>query len=154
MDKWILEAGVQYLEYNLDAYQNRGMPVTLFAITPFAEVTYKVNDAKSIRFETQYMNAQRDNGSWIFALLEYNIAPKWSFTISDMYNSMQNEEKDNVNKSAKPSHYYSFFTAYTKGSNRFTLAYVKQVDGINCSGGVCRYEPAFSGIKATITSSF
>lgn len=154
MDKWILEAGVQYLEYNLDAYQNRGMPVTLFAITPFAEVTYKVNDAKSIRFESQYMHAQRDNGSWIFALLEYNIAPKWSFTISDMYNSMQNEEKDNVNKSAKPSHYYSFFTAYTKGSNRFTLAYVKQVDGINCSGGVCRYEPAFSGIKATITSSF
>jgi len=51
-------------------------------------------------------------------------------------------------------HYPNVFMAYTKDANRFTLQYVKQVDGINCTGGVCRYEPAFSGFKIGVTSSF
>jgi hypothetical protein len=155
LDQWVLEGGVQYLEYNLDAYQNRAIPfLTLYGVTPFVEVTYKITDNRSVRFEAQYMNAANDYGSWAFALLEYNIAPKWSFTLSDMYNAVPNKGVDNLNYKDPGNHYYSAFTAYTKGSNRFTLAYVKQVDGINCSGGVCRYEPAFSGVKATITSSF
>ena len=74
-----------------------------------------------------------------------------------MYNVVVNKNGDNpypadVNK--KPNNYYNLYVAYSKGPNRFSLAYVKQVDGYNCSGGVCRYEPAFSGVKATITSSF
>ncbi|MBX9448900.1 MAG: hypothetical protein KL787_03955 [Taibaiella sp.] len=44
--------------------------------------------------------------------------------------------------------------AYSKNAHRFSLAYVKQVEGINCTGGVCRYEPAFSGLRLGITSSF
>jgi hypothetical protein len=40
------------------------------------------------------------------------------------------------------------------GRNRITLGYVRQVEGINCTGGVCRLEPAFNGVKATLTSSF
>jgi hypothetical protein len=155
LDKWILEGGVQYLEYNIDAYQNRGIPfLTLYAVTPFAEVTYKLTDNKSIRFEAQYMSAKQDYGGWAFALLEYNVAPKFSLTISDMYNISPNDGRDNLNYKNPGNHYYNVFAAYTKDANRFTLAYVKQVDGINCSGGVCRYEPAFSGVKATITSSF
>jgi len=77
-----------------------------------------------------------------------------------MYNIVPNKNSDNPNYDAtlhkvpNPSHYYNIYTAYTKGPNRFSIAYVKQVDGINCSGGVCRYEPAFSGVKATVTSSF
>jgi len=54
----------------------------------------------------------------------------------------------------KANHYYNIFVAYTQGPHRFSLAYVKQVDGINCTGGVCRYEPAFSGVKAMVTTSF
>jgi hypothetical protein len=155
MDKWVLEGGVQYIEYNLDAYQIRSIPfLTLYGITPFAELTYKITDNKSLRMEMQYMHANQDYGSWAFALLEYNIAPKWSFTISDMYNVKPNPGADNLNYKNPGNHYYNFFMAHTRGANRFTLAYVKQVDGINCSGGVCRYEPAFSGVKATVTSSF
>ena len=44
--------------------------------------------------------------------------------------------------------------AYTKGPHRFTLSYVKQPAGINCTGGVCRYEPAFSGVRFGCTSQF
>ena len=35
-----------------------------------------------------------------------------------------------------------------------TLAYIKQVEGVNCSGGVCRLEPAFSGVRFTLTTNF
>jgi len=159
LKNWIFQGGVQYLEYNVAIYQNKSTPQILHAITPYAEVTYRLTDLKSVRAEVQYMNAAEDYGSWVYAILEYNVAPKWSVSVSDMYNVVQNKGETNPNyvpgvplKNA--NHYYSMFTAYTKGAHRFTLAYVKQTDGINCSGGVCRYEPAFSGVKATITSSF
>ena len=155
---WVIQFGTQYMEYNTTIYQSHEAS-TLFAITPFTEVTYRINDTKSIRCELQYMSTKQDYGSWAFAMLEYNFAPKWSISASDMYLINPNNNYDNPNYtgagfSQKSNHYYNFFAAYTKGANRFSLAYVKQVDGINCSGGVCRYEPAFSGMKASITSSF
>lgn len=157
--KWTLEGGVQYMEYNIALYQNRGTAAArpiLYAMTPFTEITYKINDTKSIRLEAQYMNAQLDYGSWVFGLLEYNVAPKWSIAFTDMYNCSPNTTGENTPPGyvATTKNYYNLFVAHTHGSNRFTLAYVKQVDGINCTGGVCRYEPAFSGVKATVTSTF
>lgn len=158
LKSWIFQLGAQYLEYNNTVYL--GHPASIVkAITPFTEVTYRINEKKSIRAELQYMNTKQDYGSWAFVLLEYNIAPKWSISASDMYNTDPNKNSDNPNYTGigfvpKSNNYYNFFAAYTKGPNRFSLAYVKQVDGINCSGGVCRYEPAFSGVKATLTSSF
>jgi hypothetical protein len=159
IDKWTVQVGVQYLEYNIELYQGH-KAATLFAITPFTEVSYRLTEKQSLHAELQYMNTKQDYGSWIFALLEYNIAPKWSVSVSDMYNVGINKNSDNPNaqypgfENKTADHYYNIFTSYTRGANRFSLAYVKQVDGINCTGGVCRYEPAFSGVKATITSSF
>jgi hypothetical protein len=150
---WILDGGVQYIQYNTELYQNRTAPIQE-AITPFFEATYRIDEKRSIRAEFEYMYAQHDYGSWAFALIEFNIAPKWSFSASDMYNSQPNKGSDNLRYKDPGNHYYNLFIAYTQGSNRFTISYVKQVDGINCTGGVCRYEPAFSGIKGTITSSF
>lgn len=155
---WVFELGAQYMEYNTNIIQGRTEPKypVFMSFTPLAEVTYIINDTKSLRLEMQYMDAKYDYGSWAFALLEYNVAPKWSVTASDMYNIKPNTSGINIPAGYVPlkNHYYNFFVAHTRGSNRFTLAYVKQVDGINCSGGVCRYEPAFSGVKATVTSSF
>ena len=146
---WTIEGGVQYLEFNKEVYQVVPGAGILYAFTPFAELTYKINRKKSIRTEFQYMNTKQDYGSWLFALVEYNIAPKLSFALSDMYNISPNPEL-----ASKANHYYNCFVAYTKGANRYTAAFVKQVEGINCTGGVCRYEPAFSGFKIGITSSF
>lgn len=146
LDKWILGGGVQYMEYNLQVYRNEPLPY-MFSITPFAEVTYRFNDKHAIRTEWEYQNTRQDMGSWLFGLIEYTIAPKWSFAVSDMYNIKPTAGHEKL-------HYYNIFAAYTKGPHRFSLAYVKQVAGINCTGGVCRYEPAFSGVRGTLTTSF
>jgi len=150
-DNWILMAGAQYLEYNQKLYQVKDVPL-FTAFTPFAEATYKFSDKTSLRTEWEYMFAENDFGSWIYGLVELDIAPKWSFAISDMYTTKLNP--NNLSGLKKPTHYYNVFAAFTKGPHRFTASYVKQVDGINCTGGVCRYEPAFSGVKLGITSSF
>ena len=157
LKSWIFQGGVQYMEYNIYQYQNESTqqnPI-VYAVTPFAEVTYRLNEKKSIRAELQYMDTRQDYGSWAFVLLEYDLAPKWSVSASDMYNVTPNPNlSENRNYKNPGNHYYSVYAAYTKGPHRFSLAYVKQVDGINCAGGVCRYEPAFSGVKATINTSF
>ncbi len=141
--------GVQSILYNQEVYQNEpGVPV-VNAITPFVEFTYKFDKKRSLRTELQYMNTRQDYGSWAYALLEFSIAPKFSFAASDMYNIEPNAA---VVKDKK--HYYNLFAAYTHEGKRFTISYVKQVEGYNCTGGVCRYEPAFSGVRFTLTTNF
>ncbi len=143
-----IDLGVHYMHYNQDYYQFKpGVPMVK-ALTPFAEVMYKFNSKSSLKVQAQYMDTKQDYGSWAFLALEYAIAPKWSFALSDMYNT----QPAKGGESGK--HYYNVFIAHTQGAHRFSLAYVKQVDGINCTGGVCRYEPAFSGLRFNVTSSF
>jgi hypothetical protein len=132
-------------------YQINPNANVIYAITPFAEITYKLNQSNSFRFEAQYMNTKQDFGSWLFLLMEYNLSPKFSISVSDMYNIDPNYSNSLVKKA---NHYYSVYSAFTKGPHRFSLAYVKQVAGINCTGGVCRFEPAFSGIRSTFSTSF
>lgn len=144
---WVF--GGQYVFYNQEIYRQKPGYPNVVAITPFAEITYKINRKHSIRTELQYQSTQQDYGSWAFVLLEYNAAPNWSFAVSDMYNNDPNPEITTAK-----NHYYNLFAAYTHHANRFSLQYVKQVEGINCTGGVCRYEPAFSGVKFGLTSSF
>lgn len=143
----LIDVGVHYMHYNQDYYQFKAGVPTVIAFTPFAEVTYKLSPKKSLRVQAQYMDTRQDFGSWAFLSVEYAIAPQWSFALSDMYNIKPTHGGDDL-------HYYSAFVAYNKGSHRFSMAYVKQVEGINCTGGVCRYEPAFSGLRLNITSSF
>jgi hypothetical protein len=95
------------------------------------------------------MFTKQDFGSWAYALVEFNIAPHYSFAVSDMYNTVVSN--DNPHKQA---HYYNFFASYTEHSTRFTIAYVKQVAGVVCTGGVCRLEPAFSGLKMSVSTVF
>lgn len=142
-----LAIGLHYMEYNQDFYQFKpGVPM-LKAFTPFVEYVYKLSPKRSLSVQAQYMETEQDFGSWAFLQLEYAIAPKWSFAVSDMYNTRpaHNEEGQ---------HYYNFFVAHTLGANRFSAAWVKQVEGINCTGGVCRYEPAFNGLRVMVTSTF
>lgn len=143
-----INVGLQYLQYNIAYYQFHPGEPMVNAITPFAEVTYRFSPKRSLIVETQYMHSKQDYGSWLYLGAELSFAPNWSFAVSDMYNIKP------ANPNNPDKHYYNIFTSYTKGANRFTLAYAKQVDGINCTGGVCRYEPAFSGLKLNITSTF
>lgn len=141
--------GYQKVFYNMEVYRVKPGEPSAIAHTPFIEYTYKITRKKSIRTELQYQDTKQDFGSWVWALFEYNIAPRFSVAVSDMYNI-----KPNPKNSPGENHYYNVFFAFNKNANRFTLAYVRQVEGVNCMGGVCRFEPAFSGVRFTVASSF
>ena len=74
------------------------------------------------------------------------MAPNWIFEVSDMYN-LKPVKGTKLN-------YPSAGVTYSKGANRLSLRYVKQIAGIVCSGGICRLEPAFSGIRMSLNSNF
>lgn len=149
--KWKGVAGLQYIQYDQEFYEGEryGNYTLVNAITPFAEAVWKVNKKQSLTFDTQVQITDEDFGGWLFGQIEYNIAPWFSIAVSDMYNY-----KPNPNRMPEKVHYYNFFTSFTYESHIVTLAYVRQVAGIVCTGGVCRFEPAFSGVKLTLNSSF
>lgn len=147
-----LDIGYQVLKYDQkfyegEAYTSDFRPVT--AHTYFTELVYKINRKHSLRVELQQTFTDEDYGKWIYGLVEYNLAPWLSLSVSDMYNYAPNNGRVD-----KAIHYYSAFASVTHKSSVFSLAYVRQVAGIVCTGGVCRYEPAFSGVQLGINTTF
>ena len=114
-----------------------------------ADVTCKISKKSSLRAEVQYLLSDEYEGDWVAGLLEYNLAPRWSIFFQDMYNldatAANNYEKIN---------YYSGGFSYTKNRTRIQLSYGRNRAGYICSGGVCRYSPAYTGVNLAITSSF
>lgn len=142
--------GANFIQYNQDFYEGpAALPTAVFAYSPFVEYTFKFDRKKSLRVELQYQNAAEDFGQWMYGLVEFNIAPKLSVSVSDMWNF-----KPGPNKSSRNEHYYSVFASYTQDQHRFYVSYVRQVEGIVCTGGVCRLEPAFNGVRAGLNTSF
>ncbi len=161
--KWQLISGVQLQNYNQEVFEVKPKKGIVQTITPFAEFLYKFTRKKSLRMEAQYMftgvewggtdfgefkSDNRDLGDWVFLLAEFGIAPHWIFEVSDMYNI------DPSTEGAKANHYPAVGIVYIHKSNRFSVRYVKQVEGVVCTGGICRLEPAFSGVKMSINSTF
>ncbi len=152
IENWILTLGNQVLGYNQNIYQGKENPQAypfFESLSFWTEIVRKLNKSKSLRFEIQSMFTEQDFGSWIYGLAEYNIAPHWSFAVSDMYNF-----DPNYNHVSRKNHYPNLFVGYTHKATRLTGQWVRQVEGINCTGGVCRYEPAFSGFKLALSTSF
>jgi len=150
--EWKGAVGLQFVQYDQrfyirDAYGDYRL---VEAITPFAEFSWKVGKKHSLAFDAQAQFTDEDFGSWLYGGIEYSIAPWFSLAVSDMYNYKPNPESPVPDK----VHYYQFFTSFTYQSHVLTLAYARQVAGIVCTGGVCRYEPAFSGVKMTLNSTF
>lgn len=117
-----------------------------------ADVTYKFNRKMSLRGELQYLYCENESsqwmegsceGDWIAALLEFSVAPRWSFFASDMYNAGMTKV-----------HYYSGGVSYSRSRTRIQLSYGRNRAGYICSGGVCRYSPAYTGVNLLITTSF
>ena len=161
--KWSLIAGVQMQRYNQEIFEEKPEVPIVETFTPYFDFLYKIDRKKAIRFESQYMmigddikaDSKQDYGSWLFGLVEFTVAPHWTFTISDMYNIDPGKQSpSDANGEKIDVHYPRFDIYYTNKSNRFSLSYVKQVEGVVCSGGICRLEPAFSGVKMTVNSSF
>ncbi len=135
-----------YILYNADIIEGHDIP-DISSHTGVADLSFTINPKHTIRTELQYMYTTQGEGSWMYALVEYTIAPKWFFSICDQYNYGNP-------KSEKQIHYYGVSTAYSIGSTRIALNYGRQRAGIFCVGGVCRFVPAANGLTLTLTSSF
>ena len=163
--KWKLIAQYINLYYDMEIIeQHEGAPAVKANIG-FVDVTYRISNKQSIRFELQHLwdNINKNNmtaeealnhaenyekrGNWAAALVEYSIAPKWFVSVADKYN-YGNPIPDNRD------HYYSASIGYIKESTRIVLTGGRQSKGMVCVGGVCRVVPASSGISLSITTSF
>jgi hypothetical protein len=117
-----------------------------------ADVTHKFNRKTSLRFEVQYLlsgdkknewDGMHSEGDWVAGLVEFSLAPHWSVYVQDMYNIGQSK-----------MHYYNGGFSYTHNRTRVQLSYGRNRAGYICSGGVCRYSPAYTGVNLMLTSSF
>ncbi|MEM1321971.1 MAG: DUF6029 family protein [Bacteroidota bacterium] len=161
--KWQILGGIQFLNYNQEIYEVKPDVPIVETITPYVDFLYKFSRKKAIRFEFQYMltgddekaGFKQDYGDWAFGLVEFTLAPHWAFTLSDMYNINPGVNSPVDGEGGREAvHYPRADIFYTHKANRFSFSYVKQVEGIVCAGGVCRLEPAFSGFKLGINSTF
>lgn len=108
---------------------------------------WRITPKNSVRLELQYLASSDYEKDWMAALVEVGFAPHWSLSVSDMYNH-GNDVKD------KRIHYYNASASYTIGGTRIQLGYGRNRAGYVCSGGVCRFSPAYTGGNLTITSTF
>ncbi|MEN8224365.1 MAG: DUF6029 family protein [Bacteroidota bacterium] len=136
-----------YQVYNIDVIEGHAGEPMVYANIGIADLTYKFTPTKSLRMEYQHLFTKQDRGEWMMALLEFNIAPKWFFTVFDEYNYGNPEEDMQL-------HYYSAAMAYVQGTTRIALSYGRQREGLLCVGGVCRAVPAANGVTLTVSSSF
>jgi hypothetical protein len=111
------------------------------------DFTYKLSSTKSLRLEYEQLITRQDKGDWAMLLVEYNIAPRWFFSVMDQYN-YGNPDKD------MRLHYYTAAMAFVQGPHRISLAYGRQREGLLCVGGVCRQVPASNGFSINISTSF
>ncbi|HMQ06621.1 MAG TPA: DUF6029 family protein [Saprospiraceae bacterium] len=147
--KWQWIQGIQILEYNQEIYEVKpGVPM-LRAYVPFADFLYRFKSNLALRSELQYMHTRQDYGSWLFFLQEWTLAPHWQFELSGMYNIQPATASptDPVTGEKLKILYPNIGTTFSHGAKRISLRYVKQVEGVVCTGGICRLEPAFSGIR-------
>lgn len=150
--KWRMEAGLQYMLYDQVFYQGEAYTADnrdIQAYTPFVELIYKINRKHALRLEVQYQNMDEDFGSWMYALVEYSFSPYFTLAVSDMWNFDPNPVRADDDL-----HYYTVYGAFTYEAHRVTLGYVRQVEGVVCTGGICRFEPAFSGVRLGLSTTF
>lgn len=148
-----LKLGVQRIHYNQTRYEDEPEYVPVETITPFGEWMHTMDKGRSLRVEWQYLSTKNDQGSFANLMVEYWATKQLSIAVGDMVNVVPHRYERMI-IADKVLHYPTVFIGYTEKNTVFTLAYLKQQQGVNCSGGICREEPAFSGIRFTISSNF
>ena len=108
-----------------------------------ADGKYQFSPKVTLRGELQYLTTKGDKGDWAFGLLELSLVPHWMFTVSDMWNCGETG-----------LHYYQGLVTYNIKQHRIQGGYGRTREGINCSGGVCRYVPASTGWTVSYNFNF
>lgn len=160
--KWKLIAQYINLYYDMEIIENHPGAEVVKANIGFVDLSYRITNKQSIRFELQHLwdnvkanhhveagheDVYKKRGNWAAALVEYSIAAKWFVSVGDKYN-YGNPIADNRD------HYYTASLGYIHESTRIVLTGGRQSEGMVCVGGVCRVVPASSGFSLSITTSF
>lgn len=131
-------------EWNTSHGQGPALPSTTYVSNIFVgDVMYKINKKFSLRMEAQYLLSNDYEGDWVAGLVEFNVAPHWSVFFSDMYNL-----------GTTKTNYYNGGLSFTHSRTRVQVSYGRNRAGYVCSGGVCRYQPAYTGVNLMLTTSF
>ncbi len=104
---------------------------------------YRLNDGFSIRTEMQYLYSQEADKDWMAGLVELDFAPRWSVFASDMWNH-----------GGSGVHYYSTGIRYGCSGLSIAASYGRNRGGMVCSGGVCRWQPAYTGGNISMSFNF
>ncbi len=143
---WKLDLAYNFITYNLTILQGHASPL-FRGHNVMGKVTYKINNKHALKLEIDHLYAKEDDGSWLYGLLEYSIAPHWFISVADQWN-YGNEDK------MHRTHYYNIAAAYVIKTTRISLNFGKTKEGILCIGGVCRSVPASYGVGLSVTTSF
>ena len=111
--------------------------------TAVVEATYRFTDDFSMRGELQYLYSAESTKDWCAALVETNLASGWSFFAKDMFNH-----------GSSKIHYYQAGMGYGKNHYRISASFGRNREGMVCSGGVCRWQPGFTGGSLSISIVF
>ena len=107
------------------------------------DALYRFSKTVSLRTELQYLYSQELTRDWMAGLVELSFAPHWSISASDMYNH-----------GSSKVHYYNFGASYSWNALNISLNAGRTREGMVCSGGVCRWQPAFKGVSLRLQWSF
>lgn len=142
--QWSKKVKTTFLFSRQEWNPNHGWDEETYASNIFVgDFTYKFNRKHSLRVEAQYLLSNDYEGDWVAGLVEYSFAPMWSFYFSDMYNLGETD-----------TNYYNGGVSWSKNRTRLQLSYGRNRAGYICSGGVCRYSPAYTGVNFMLTTSF
>jgi len=108
-----------------------------------ADGKYQFSPKVTLRGELQYLRTKEDQGDWAYGLLELSLVPHWMITVSDMWNCGETK-----------LHYYQGLVTYNVGQHRIQAGYGRTRAGLNCSGGVCRMVPAYTGWTLSYNFNF
>lgn len=111
--------------------------------TAVVEATYRFTDDFSMRGELQYLYSAESTKDWCAALVETNLTSGWSFFAKDMFNH-----------GSSKIHYYQAGMGYGKNHYRVSASFGRNREGMVCSGGVCRWQPGFTGGSLSISIVF
>lgn len=108
-----------------------------------ADNLYKFSDDHSISIEIQYLWAEKPDKNWFAWNTEYAFLQKWAVYISDMWNYKSNGV-----------HYPNGGIQFRHKSTLVSLSYGRNREGFKCSGGICRWIPAYSGLGLSVSVNF
>lgn len=107
------------------------------------DVHYRFSVRSSLRAEIQHLWSKHADRNWLYGLVEYSLAPGFSFYASDM-----------VNYGSTGLHYASAGFSFSRHTTRVSFTAGRNRAGLVCVGGICNMVPAYTGIGVSVVMSF